>query len=120
MPHRAAALWLEAEVLSLVTAWPATGAPAQQRLDGWTEMWDAAAPVRISLSDAAAPVGIYSSDFVAQAEGIPMDPALGLDWTANQDLTRPTTADNDRRLQAVTRSASPAPALAGRALNGKH
>jgi hypothetical protein len=74
VPHRAAALWVEVEVLGLVTAWPATGLPAQQRLDGWTEMWDAAAPVTVRLAD-----------FVERAQGIEMDPALVLDWKANRE-----------------------------------
>ena len=80
VPQRAAALWLEAEVLSLVTAWPATGLPPQQRLDGWTEMWDAAAPVAVQLAD-----------FVDRATGIEMDPALILDWKANREPSTEAT-----------------------------
>lgn len=76
VPHRAAALWVEAEVLGLVAAWPASGLPVEERLDGWTEMWDTAAPVTVRLAD-----------FVERARGIDMDPALVLDWKANREPT---------------------------------
>lgn len=75
VPHRAAALWLEAQVLSLVSAWPVAGPPAEQRLDGWTEMWQATAPVRVSLAV-----------FVAEAQGVDMDPQVMRDWEAHQFL----------------------------------
>lgn len=52
--NRAAALWVEARALSMVTAWPATGEPVARRVVGWTEMWDQAAPVRVRLEDIAA------------------------------------------------------------------
>jgi len=52
--NRAAALWVESRALSLVTAWPATGEPVEQRVVGWTEMWDQAAPVHVRLEEIAA------------------------------------------------------------------
>lgn len=52
--NRAAALWLEARVLSMVTAWPASGEPVERRIVGWTEMWDDTAPVRVNLARVAA------------------------------------------------------------------
>lgn len=52
--NRAAALWVEARVLSMVTAWPATGEPVERRVVGWTEMWDRASPVSIHLQQIAA------------------------------------------------------------------
>lgn len=52
--NRAAALWVEARALSMVTAWPATGEPVERRIVGWTEMWDQAAPVNVRLEQIAA------------------------------------------------------------------
>ena len=50
----------------------AAGSAAEQRLDGWTEMWDAAAPLTVRLAD-----------FLDRAQGVEMDPVLVLDWRAN-------------------------------------
>lgn len=69
VPHRAAALWMEAEVLALVTAWPVAGEPFERRVTGWTEMWDASAPVNVKLAD-----------YLPAAASVSMDPALVADW----------------------------------------
>ena len=73
VPHRGAALWMEAEVLSGVGPWPATGEPVQQRITGWTEMWDESAPITIRLAD-----------YLPRAEAIPLDPVLVGDWMADR------------------------------------
>lgn len=51
VPNRGTALAVEANVVRAVRPWPATGEPVDQRLDGWTEMWDASAPITVRLAD---------------------------------------------------------------------
>ncbi|WP_430867431.1 BRCT domain-containing protein [Demequina aurantiaca] len=49
VPNRGTALAVESNVVRAVRPWPATGEPVDQRVDGWTEMWDASAPIVVQL-----------------------------------------------------------------------
>ncbi len=51
VPNRGTALAVEANVVRAVRPWPPTGEPVDRRLDGWTEMWDASAPITVRLRD---------------------------------------------------------------------
>ena len=80
VPHRAAALWLEAEVLSQFAAWPVVGEPLERRVTGWTEMWDASAPLTVTLAE-----------HVPCAAAVEMDPALVIDWQDSRTLAATST-----------------------------
>lgn len=70
--HRGAALWVEAQVLTAVRSWPVSGEPLELRVTGWTEMWDAAAPVTITLAD-----------YTEAAAAIEVDAELVVAWHAD-------------------------------------
>ncbi|GGK64142.1 hypothetical protein GCM10011509_10700 [Ornithinimicrobium pekingense] len=72
VPHRGAALWVEDQVLATVAPWPATGFPVEQRVTGWTEMWQETAPIRIHLDD-----------YLERARDVKLDSAFIEDWEAH-------------------------------------
>lgn len=63
VPHRAAAFWMEDQVLSNVRAWPVAGIPVERSITGWTEMWRDDAPITVRLSQ-----------HLPLAQAIPVDP----------------------------------------------
>lgn len=89
VPHRGAALWVEAAVLATVAAWPVSGEPVEKRVSGWTEMWDASAPITARLGE-----------YIERAQAIPLDKGLVSDWKTNRDVVPPPTPTPELTLRA--------------------
>lgn len=73
VPHRGAALWVEQEVLKVMSPWPATELPVDRAISGWTEMWHEDAPIQVQLSE-----------YREQAEAVAIDRELIEDWKRNR------------------------------------